>query len=71
MKVERKAAEPTFVPIVLTLESEAEARMAWHMMNNNGYWDDYRRNHNVPEVSVKDAMWRALDKLYRPKDEDC
>jgi len=71
MKVERKTAEPAFVPIVITLETEEEANHLWHRLNNTGDWEKYcgRKGISIND-GLDDAMWEALDEVFDPTD-DC
>ena len=69
MKVERKV-KPDFDPIVITLETEEEASIIWHRLNNNG---DIKRYHDVRKIYEDSYMvtklWSALNKIFIPRKE--
>lgn len=76
MKVERKQPEPTFDPIVITLETEEEASHLWHKLNNTGsVWADYCKKRcispNTHAFGLNFEMWDALHKVFNPPGEDC
>jgi hypothetical protein len=78
MKVERKVEEPKFVPIVITLESEAEANLMWHLLNETMCLEKAAEKryaypslieaHRFRGSNANTGMWQAFNEVYRPKD---
>jgi hypothetical protein len=62
-----------FKPITLTLETEEEARLFYHMLNSpvgipikKYFENDYPTYHNWRDI--RDDMWAVFDKVYVPKE---
>lgn len=70
MKITREKPEEKFYPITIVLESEAEAKTVWHRLNNNTDLNEYCKNRKIIKSSIDSmALWEALSKVYKPKDE--
>ena len=70
MKVERKEVEPKFEPIVITLETEEEARLMWAKLNlpsstakrdDDGILDGIRAR---SITFLNTSMWEEFDKVF-------
>ena len=61
-----------FAPVILTIETEEEANLLWHLLNNaptrsfQEYLTDYQKGINVAD---KTNMWKVLNNGFCPKDE--
>ena len=70
MKAERKSG---FEPIIITIETEAEARNLWHRLNcgERDFVGYVRRNSNASvgdiAYSVSSHMWGVLNSVFTPK----
>jgi hypothetical protein len=77
MKVKKGEA---FFPITITLETEEEAEVMWHILNNNRGISEYVRD-EFPSYStskklkledgkeirnIKDMFWKELNAVFKP-----
>ena len=67
MKVEKQPEK--FSPIVITLETKAEADYFWHRLNTGDgkSWLDYINERGI-EDKILDSynIWEQLDEVYHP-----
>jgi len=77
MKIERK--KTGFKPIIITIETEEEANYFWHLLNMprsylEQYVEEWVKNKKSARRAIefankiKDTVWEAFDKVYRPED---
>ena len=68
MKVERKIIEPTFVPIVITIETREEAVELWHRLNCSIWksFNQHGKEKGYEPSPVINGMWTKLDEFFHP-----